>query len=129
VSKFAAPRVAKWSKSAVVAGLDCLRMPLEGHWKRINTPLRKTTRREGRLVAVFAALFAVALAVVLVLALRSGSTGGSACIDFTGTHAVGGATIHACGEDAKRWCESTAADRPDELGRGLRRECREAGYF
>jgi hypothetical protein len=104
-------------------------MPLEGHWRRINTPLRKTSRREGRLLAVIGALFALAVVIVLVLALQGGSTGSaSRCIDFTGTHAVGGATIHACGRDAARWCDSTAANRRDALGRRLRLECRAAGY-
>jgi hypothetical protein len=104
-------------------------MPLEGHWKRINTPLRKTTRREGRMVAVVGGLFVVALVVVLFLAIQSGSSGsGSGCIDIRGTHAVGGATIHACGQEAARWCDSAAADRPDALGRNLRQECRDADY-
>jgi hypothetical protein len=104
-------------------------MPLEGHWKRIQTPLRKTTRREGRLVAAVAGLFAVAVVVVLIVALQSGSSGaGPGCINVTGTHAVGGASIHACGQSAARWCHSAAAARRDALARSLGEECRAAGY-
>ena len=41
-------------------------MPLEGHWQRVNTPLRTLTSRERRLVSAAAVLIAAAtIAVVL----------------------------------------------------------------
>ena len=35
-------------------------MPLEGHWQRVNTPLRETTGRERKIVAVALGLLLVA---------------------------------------------------------------------
>jgi hypothetical protein len=103
-------------------------MPLEGHWRRLQTPIRKTTRREGRVVAIASALLAVGVAVVLYAALQSGSSeAGPGCVNVTAAHSTGGATLHACGKAAARWCHS-AATRSDALARDLRRECRKAGY-
>ena len=40
-------------------------MPLEGHWQRVNTPLRRLTRRERYVAIAALAITAVALAVLL----------------------------------------------------------------
>src|SRR5947207_735511 len=42
-------------------------MPLEGHWKRTNTPLRRLTRRERR-VAIASAVVVLVTVLALVLA-------------------------------------------------------------
>ena len=41
-------------------------MPLEGHWERVNTPMRRLTRRE-RTVVLVAALATLVTVLVLVL--------------------------------------------------------------
>jgi|SRR6266540_2652345 len=104
-------------------------MPLEGHWKRVNTPLRSTTRREARLVAVIvAAGLAVVLGIVLYAAIHGGSSkAGPGCIEITAAHSTGGATLEACGADAARWCRSTTA-RHDAFARKVQARCRDAGY-
>jgi hypothetical protein len=102
-------------------------MPLQGHWNRLQIPLRQTTRREGRLVAVVGGFLAVAVAVVLYVALQGGSSAsGPGCIDVTAAHSTGGATLHACGEKAERWCRS-AAEGLSPLARAVREQCAKAG--
>jgi hypothetical protein len=110
-------------------GLDSPHMPLEGHWERVNTPLRRTTKREGRSIAVVAALLvAAALAVGLyALVHDSPSKVGAGCVEVTGAHTMGGATIRACGPDAARWCRIVAT-REDPLSKQVQARCREVGY-
>ena len=103
-------------------------MPLEGHWERVNTPLRSTTRREGRALIAVGAALAVLLVVTLVLSLRGGSSATrSGCINLTVPSTMGGATLHACGREAERWCRSDGP-RQEALARQLRARCRQAGY-
>ena len=102
-------------------------MPLEGHWKRTQTPLRSTTKREGRLLVVVVAVLVIALAAVVYAAAQSGSSAaGPGCINVAATHSTGGATLHACGASAARWCRSASA-RHDALARGVQAECRRVG--
>ena len=103
-------------------------MPLEGHWKRINTPLRKTSRREGRLIVAVAAALALAVAVVLYVALQGDGSSAAkpGCIDVTAAHTVGGATLHACGSEAANWCRSSEVR--SRRYTGLAQACRKAGY-
>jgi hypothetical protein len=110
-------------------GLDSPDMPLEGHWERVNTPLRRTTKREGRLIAVVAALLVAAALAVGVYAVLddSASKPGPGCIEVTAAHARGGATIQACGADAARWCR-IVAPRDDSLALKVKARCRDAGY-
>jgi hypothetical protein len=104
-------------------------MPLEGHWERVNTPLRRLTRREARLVAAVAAvLVVVALGLGLYALLHDSSSKlGTGCIEVTGAHSTGGATIRACGPDAARWCRLVVA-RGDPLSRQVQARCRETGF-
>jgi hypothetical protein len=102
-------------------------MPMQGHWERLQTPLRKTSRREGRLIAVVGGLVAVGLAVFLYVAIQGGSSApDQGCVEVTAAHSTGGATLRACGEKAERWCRSSA-NTPEPLARQLRRECPAAG--
>jgi hypothetical protein len=99
-------------------------MPLEGHWERQHTPLRRTPPRERRVLLVAGGLIALATVVVLVVALTSsGPAPRAGCIDVTAASTTGGATFRACGADAQRRC---AAVRPGGDG-GLARACRRAG--
>jgi hypothetical protein len=104
-------------------------MPLEGHWERVNTPIRRLTPRESRLVAVFAALLvACALGLGLFALVHDGSSDAKVgCIEATGANVLGGSKVRACGEDAARWCRIVVT-RDDPLSREVRAQCREAGY-
>jgi hypothetical protein len=102
-------------------------MPLEGHWKRLQTPLRSASRREGRLVVAVAAVLAIAAVAVVFAALQGGSSAtGPGCVKVTVAHATGGATIEACGRKAERLCRSVAT-RDDGLAHQISEKCRSAG--
>jgi hypothetical protein len=102
-------------------------MPLQGHWERLQTPLRKTSRREGRLIAAVGGLLALGLAVILYVAVQGGgSTSGPGCIEVIAATSTGGTTLEACGGKAERWCRS-AAEAPRPLARQLREKCLDAG--
>jgi predicted metal-binding membrane protein len=103
-------------------------MPLERHWERVNTPLRSTTRRERRVVVAVAVLLAIAVAVTLFATLDGGSSeAGPGCIRLTVPSTMGGATVHACGPAAARWCHS-AESRQAAIARKARAQCQRAGY-
>jgi hypothetical protein len=104
-------------------------MPLEGHWERVNTPIRRLTPREGRLVAIFvAALVVCALGLgIFAVVHDSSSKLGAGCIEATGANVLGGSKVRACGEDAARWCRIVEA-RYDPLSKQVRARCRQAGY-
>jgi len=99
-------------------------MPLEGHWERQNTPLRRLTGRERRILAAAAGLIALATVVVVVLALTtSRAAPPPGCVDVTAASTTGAATFRACGEDAKARCAATDPARDG----GLAQACRRAG--
>jgi hypothetical protein len=76
-----------------------------------------------------AAVVVVGIAAALFAVVHDGSPkAASGCIEVPATHAVGGATITACGSEAVRWCH-LAARRDDWLGRAVRPRCRSAGYL
>ena len=107
-------------------------MPLQGHWQRVNTPLRETTPRERLLVRVLLALVgaAVVAAIVVAIATSGGSNGGGTaqgCVRVDVPSTMGGSTIHACGSRAAQFCRGPIAHDPSLRGVALPR-CREAGY-
>jgi hypothetical protein len=80
-------------------------MPLEGHYERQTTPLRKLTSRE--LKAAFGVLGATlaALAVVVLLTVGdSSSPVAPGCTKSTVAGIVGAETINACGAEAVEMC-------------------------
>jgi hypothetical protein len=104
-------------------------VPLEGHWKRVNTPLRSTTRREGRALVAVVTILVIGLVIGLYAALHDGSSSKAeaGCIEVTAAHTTGGATLRACGPAAVRWCRSARA-REDALARAVQARCSRAGY-
>jgi hypothetical protein len=102
-------------------------MPLEGHWQRLNTPLRETTSRERRILWVLSALLAAAIAVAVVVFVSNGSSSPATpagCIRIEVGSTMGGGTTQLCGQTAARFCHSPAAhDEQDYLAK-----CRDAGY-
>jgi hypothetical protein len=103
-------------------------MPLEGHWQRTNTPLRRLTARERNVVV---AGLAVTVAVVLGLILFS-SAGDShpapaaGCFNTVVAGRTGGETVHGCGEEAKELC-THSAEYEDPRAEKVLASCREAG--
>jgi hypothetical protein len=103
-------------------------VPLEGHWERQNTPLRRVGRREVRVLAVVASVLVLALGVVVYSALHHGTPqAGPGCVDIITASTTGGAVVHACGAKAEHWCQLEAA-RSDAFARTAQARCRRAGY-
>jgi hypothetical protein len=103
-------------------------VPLEGQWQRQHTPLSRVSRRELRTLAAVAAVLALAAAVVLYAAVRHKTHHAAAgCVEVTAASTTGGATLHACGTDAARWCRSQAG-HPDAVARAVLTACARAGY-
>jgi hypothetical protein len=102
-------------------------MPLEGHWQRVNTPLRRLSRRERNVV-----IAAVAVTLVAVVALVLATVGGSrpepapGCIYAIVPGVMGATPVDACGAQAKRIC-ATRATRTDPGSRAIKKSCRRAG--
>jgi hypothetical protein len=104
------------------------RVPLEGHWERQQTLLRRLGRRGARLAMVLAAAVAIAIVGVVVVALvQSPARSAPGCVDVLAASSTGGATLHTCGAEAAQWCRS-AESHVDEIAREARARCRAAGY-
>jgi hypothetical protein len=98
-------------------------MPLEGHWQRQQTPLRRLTRRELRtLVTIAAALIAVTVGFALYAVLHTPPAARADCIDVTAASTTGAARFHACGNDALRWCREEAG-RQTSVAKAMRPRC------
>jgi hypothetical protein len=101
-------------------------MPLEGHWQRVNTPLRTLTSRERRLVSA-AAVLIVAATIALVLFAASAKTAPPrpGCINAIVPGAMGGQPVDACGARARRICrERLGLSDPGSLA--VEVDCRRA---
>ena len=102
-------------------------VPLEGQWQRQHAGLRPIRRREARVLLALGGLLLAATVVVVVVALVQGAgTARAGCVDVTAASSTGGATLHACGADARHWCRLEAA-RTDPLARVVQEHCRKAG--
>lgn len=108
-------------------GANLPQMPLEGHFERVNTPLRKLTPRE-RNVLVGGTLVTLATILVLILATAGDSRPGPAagCVSTVVAGRVGGEPINGCGKDAKVICARSASyDNP--RAQTINEKCDEAG--
>jgi hypothetical protein len=103
-------------------------MPLvEGHWQRQQTPLRRLTLRERRLLQAFAAALVVAsIAIAAFSVLHRSAPIPAGCIEVTGPSTMGAAIYRACGADAERWCRDVAGKDPkaDPTARAVQARCR-----
>ena len=89
-------------------------MPLEGHFKRVNTPLRRLTRRERNVVIAGLAVTLIALA-VLILATSGDSQPPPkpGCIRVPIAGRTGAELIQACDMEARKLCaRSVGRDEP-----------------
>lgn len=102
-------------------------MPLQGHYKRANTPLRRLTRRERNTVLVgLVVTVAALLALVLATAGDSQPPPAPGCIRVAVAGRVGGELIHPCGAEAVATCKrSTTFD--NERSHSIVAACEEAG--
>jgi len=102
-------------------------MPMEGHWQRVNTPLRGLSKRE-RNVAV-AALAITALAVIVLVLVTAGNTRPPlrpGCISAIVPGIMGGVSVEACGARARDLC-ATHARLDDPGSRAIEESCRRTG--
>jgi hypothetical protein len=84
-------------------------MPLEGHWQRTHTPLRKLTRRERGAATAMVAVTGVALAaILLVTAGDRRPEPAPGCIETVVAGRVGGEPVSGCGAEARAICTRAA---------------------
>jgi hypothetical protein len=104
-------------------------MPLEGHWRRVNTPLRRLGSRE-RNIAIAAVGVTLAACVALVVATVGNTRPepGPGCIRALIPHVMGAETLDACGTRAKHICQARATDT-DPGARAVQEACRHAGLL
>jgi hypothetical protein len=104
-------------------------MPLEGHWRRINTPLRRLTTRERNvaIVAVVVTLAAI-VAIVIVTLPNSRPAPAPGCIYAVVAGFTGAEPVEACGERARHICD-TRTQEGDPGGAAIRESCHEAGLL
>jgi hypothetical protein len=102
-------------------------MPLEGHFNRVNTPLRRLTKRERNVVIAGVAVTFIALA-ALILATAGDSQPPPApgCIRVVVAGRVGGELVHACGMEARGIC-ARSAGVDDPRSRTIAASCSERG--
>jgi hypothetical protein len=93
--------------------------------RRLSEPLR-WGRRERTIVAALLACVALIVVGLGAYALTSGSPARRDCIEVTFASTLGGATVHACGAQARTVCASPGAFRG--VADALRAACRRAGF-
>jgi hypothetical protein len=102
-------------------------MPLEGHYRTVNTPLRRLTARERNVVIGGALVIGVAI-LTLILATAGDSRPGPAagCISAVVAGRVGGEPVNGCGEKAKEIC-ARSANYDNPRAQTIDEKCDEAG--
>jgi predicted membrane protein len=104
-------------------------MPLEGHWSRVNTPIRRLTKRERNVVIIgVIASAAVILALILATVGNSRPAPAAGCVYVIVPGVMGAEPVDACGAQAKTVCAvQGAVDNP--RGRAVAGACRRAGLL
>jgi hypothetical protein len=104
-------------------------MPLEGHWRRVNTPLRRLSSRERNIaIAAVAVTLAACIALILATVGNSRPEPGPGCIRAIIPHVMGGETLNACGARAKQICSARSGDT-DPGALAVQESCRRAGLL
>jgi hypothetical protein len=102
-------------------------MPLEGHFKRVNTPLRRLSKRERNVVIAGLATTFIALAVLLLAtAGNSQPPPAPGCISVAVAGRTGAELVHGCGMEAREIC-ARAATRDDPGSQAIVASCGERG--
>ena len=108
-------------------------MPLQGHWDKLNTPLRETTSRERLLVRIVAGILGVAAVATVVVAIVTSDNGTSGralapgCIRVELPSTMGASASDLCGRTAREFCQSSAA-HTEPLNHTALPKCRDAGF-
>ena len=102
-------------------------MPLEGHFQRVNTPLRRLSSRE-RNVVIAGMLVTIVAILTLILATASDSRPAPAagCVSAVVAGRVGGEPVNGCGAEAKAIC-ARSANYDNPRARTISEKCDEAG--
>jgi hypothetical protein len=96
-------------------------MPVEGQWRRANTPL---SRRDKRLLAAVAAIAAIAaLALAIAYAVHPAATSNAGCVVIDVPSTMGGASLRNCGAAARAFCHAQG-----KLDNTIAAACRRQGY-
>jgi hypothetical protein len=108
-------------------GANLPQMPLEDHFQRVNTPLRRLTPRE-RNVVVAGTLVTVVAILALILATAGDSRPGPAagCVSAVVAGRVGGEPVNGCGAEAKAIC-ARSANYDNPRARTIGEVCDKAG--
>src|SRR3954452_19585962 len=102
-------------------------MPLEGHWRRVNTPLRRLTKRERNIaIAVVAVTIAGIVALIVATVDDSRPAPAPGCISAIVAGFTGAEPLEACGARARRLCE-VHAGQADPRSDAINESCRRAG--
>jgi hypothetical protein len=102
-------------------------MPLEGHYRKVNTPLRRLTSRERNVVLAGLAVTLIAiLGLVLATAGDTQPAPAQGCIRVPVAGRVGGELIHPCGSEAKATC-ARATTFDNERSHTIVAACKKAG--
>jgi|SRR5581483_7281847 len=80
-------------------------MVMQEQARRLSEPLH-WGRREKTAIGVLGALLAVAAVALIIFAASSGAPARADCIDVTFPSTLGAARVHACGQTARRVCDS-----------------------
>jgi hypothetical protein len=89
-------------------------MPLEGHFDRVNTPLRQLTKRERNVVISGLVVTLAALAALLLATSEANQPPpASGCIRVSVAGRTGAELIQSCGMEARELCaRSIGVDEP-----------------
>jgi hypothetical protein len=102
-------------------------MPLEGHYERQTTPLRKLTPRE--LKVVFGILAVTLIAMIAVVAFTAGDSPpavAKGCIRPTVAGITGAETLNQCGSEAIQTC-AHASEYTGARAETIVSECEQRG--
>jgi hypothetical protein len=117
------------SNAGCVEASNLIAVPLEGHWRRVNTPLRRLSSRERNIaIAGVAVTLAACVALILATLGHSRPEPGPGCIRALIPHVMGAETLDACGTRAKHICRARATDT-DPGARAVQESCRQAGLL
>lgn len=103
-------------------------MPLEGHYKRVNTPLRKLSGREIKVLVLIGAVTLVALLALVFVPSHTARplAPGKGCFEVGVAGRVGNEPVTGCGKEAQAICRR-ASGFDDERARTIVAACEDQG--
>ena len=93
----------------------------------MNTPVRKLSERERRLVWIVGALVAVAASAAVVVAILTSGSSNAGCVEVEVPGTMGGGVNRVCGAEAAKFCREGAPSMGPVQNVALQK-CREQGY-